>query len=138
MIGYVYAWDGHQAIGPALYTSPVEALPGTGGFYLIAFDAGGLSLAQGQQYILVASTLGVPASTGLSTMKYIDGPSWIGGESYFQLTRYMPAWMPTDFDTAFRAEFSGNHISFVPEPSSLSLAFTAAGLVGLVVRLRSR
>jgi hypothetical protein len=133
MIGSVYAWNGKAATGPALYTSPVEALAGTGGFDLIEFNTGGIPLVTGQQYILIASTANVPTSVGQSTLKSIDAPWWLGGLAYVQQSGnnfnqiFTPTWFTfgSGSATAIRAVFSGTNISFVPEPDSLILASIA-------------
>jgi len=139
MMGYVYAWNGHAATGPALYTSPVEALAGTGGFELINFDTGDIPLAAGHQYILIASTANVPTSVGQCLMKLMPISEFLGGEFYFQNAGdqfdqiFTPTWFMEGFDTAFRAEFSGTNISFTPEPNSLILASIAVIMGGTFI-----
>jgi hypothetical protein len=64
---------GGTTVGPALYTSPVENLSGTGNYDLVDFNTGGIPLNNGQQYMLIASTAG-PNSVGMAEVKYeFDG-----------------------------------------------------------------
>src|SRR5437867_2596293 len=46
--GYLYSWDGMEATGPALFSGKEQALPGRGGFDLVLWDTGGVSLTPGK------------------------------------------------------------------------------------------
>lgn len=141
MIGYLYAWDGTAATGPALFKSPVQSLLGTGGFDLIEFDTGGVSLDTGKEYICILSTAEVPDSVGQCTAKYLPPSRALGGNFYFQQSGadfsriFASSWMATSWGTAFRASFSGTGIQFIPEPSALVLFGLGLGTV-LAVRIR--
>ena len=53
--GEVYAWNGQEATGPALWESAPMTTT-TSGFQLITFNTGGITLTPGNVYVLFATT----------------------------------------------------------------------------------
>lgn len=53
--GYVYAWDGTKAVGPALYESADTSTTDETVLQPITFNTGAIPLVAGQQYVLFAS-----------------------------------------------------------------------------------
>jgi len=53
--GYVYAWDGAKATGPALYESSPTTTAGSGVYDKIEFKTLGIQLTPGAKYVLFAS-----------------------------------------------------------------------------------
>lgn len=154
MKGYLYAWDAGiasyipgKAVGPALYTSPVQALTGSGGFDLIEFNIGGVALTPGATYVFIASTAEVPTSQGVSTMKINLGRDPLSYGVFFEQNRsdfsqiYTSSWMNAGESTAYRAVFSGTRLAIVPEPAAALLMAIGVGImvnVGIVRRRRRR
>jgi hypothetical protein len=54
--GEVYAWDGIEAVGPALYESAPTTTAGSGTFEKVTFNTGPVPVTAGSQYVLFAST----------------------------------------------------------------------------------
>jgi PEP-CTERM motif len=151
MVAYVYAWNGSEATGPALYTSPltpindnVDATTPPYGPYPI-FETGGLNLIAGQEYVIFVdaensvyldylmtsdgNAVGGPDSNGNYTVttQNADPSLWtteawsIGGIGDFQ------------FQTNYVATFAAP----VPEPSTWIMALAGLGSLGLI-RLATR
>jgi hypothetical protein len=130
--GYVYAWNGTEASGTALYTSSVTFTAGTG-FQEVTFDTGTLSLTPGSSYVLFASVSANPTSTGTGswgqpgdTDVYSGGAFvWLDNGTYpseWTTTPWTQNYLGTGGDLAFKASFVPT-----PEPSASVLA----GLAGL-------
>ncbi len=49
--GYVYAWDGTKATGPALFKGPIQTTLGSGAYEKIDFKAEGVILTPGAQCV---------------------------------------------------------------------------------------
>ena len=145
--GYVYAWDGSKATGPALYTSPTTSLAGGAAFEPITFSmpTDGLTLTPGSQYVLFASVAdpAVAASSVGSSAWGQPGSSNVygGGQFVFQNALDPSAWTSTTWSTgflgtngdlAFQARFGA-----VPEPTSIAL-LAIGGSAGLVRAWRRR
>ncbi len=129
--GYVYAWNGSEASGGALYTSGITSTAGTG-YQLVTFNTGNLNLTAGSSYVLFGSVSGIPTSTGTGYWGEIGRDVYSGGNQVWINNGINPSlwtttpWEPTfadGDDMAFKATF----VSPVPEPS----VFALAGLVGL-------
>lgn len=148
--GYVYAWDGAEATGSALYTSPTMSLAGTGDFEGITFATGGVNLTPGSQYVLFAS-VSDPAvfssSTGRSKWGqpqaqdvYAGGALVFlndgGNPSSWTSVPWTQDWLGQGADMAFKATFGS---ASVPEPSSLALIAigASAGLLRFCRRRRA-
>jgi PEP-CTERM motif len=134
--GYVYAWNGTEATGSALWTSSVMSTTDPNSFQAITFNVGGLQLTPGATYVLFASSSS-DAQTGgngdwgfMSSSTY--GDVYTGGEFVYinngtdtsQWTSN--PWDVSGSDLAFTADFSPSQ---VPEPGTLTLLGT--GLIGL-------
>lgn len=130
--GYVYAWNGAEASGTALYTSGLTSTAGTG-FQEITFDTGTLSLTPGSSYVLFASVSANPTSTGTGSWGQPGNTDVYSGGAFVYLdngtnpsewttTPWTQNFLGTGGDLAFKATFAPT-----PEPSVLALA----GLAGL-------
>lgn len=130
--GYVYAWDGAEATGPALYASAPMNTAGSGNFEAITFNVGSLNLQSGSQYVLFASTTGLTSSApGSGSFGFNSSNPYANGLYVFTnqttsaswtTTAWTQNWNGTGSDLAFR-------VTLVPEPSTLLLL--AGGLVPL-------
>ena len=77
--GEVYAWDGTMATGPNLFESVPMTTTGTG-TEAVTFDAGGVPLQAGQQYVLFASCSRLfDGHSGLGAWGFIDSDVYGGG-----------------------------------------------------------
>jgi hypothetical protein len=129
---YVYAWDGSEATGPALFTSSVQTLTGSESLFTTTI-AGGLNLIAGQRYVLFASVSEV-YGTSVGTAQWYTAPSsaYPGGNFVFinnggdtsQWTS-TPWANITSINSGFTADFAA-----VPEPSSMVMA--SLGGLGLL------
>jgi PEP-CTERM motif len=150
MVAYVYAWNGSEATGPALYTSPLTPISNggeTNPFFepYPIFETGGLDLIAGQEYVIfvdaensvyldylmtsIGSAVGGSDSNGNYTVttQNADPSLWtteawsIGGIGDFQ------------FQTSYVATFAAP----VPEPGAWIMALAGFGSLGLI-RLATR
>jgi PEP-CTERM motif len=138
---YVYAWDGSEATGSALYTSAVQTLTGAGESLYTSTIAGGLNLTAGEQYVLFASVSEV-YTTSVGTATWFSAPdsAYPGGSFVFlnngsdtsQWTS-TPWTNVTALDSGFTAHFASTS---VPEPSSIVMA--GLGGLGLLACARRR
>ena len=72
---YVYAWNGSEATGPALYEGPNMHTANESVFEPITADTGGVAVTPGQQYVLFFSIANNKAEDeNLATFNYQD--SW--------------------------------------------------------------
>jgi hypothetical protein len=132
---YVYAWNGTQATGPALYASDSVQTVNPGGFVpeTFNFNTQNLSLTPGDQYVLTISTANQSdgdADYGGVLFGNVQAPGvftvWDNIGSDFGLLTAQTWTQPRDdsfyYDLALQA-------TFVPEPSTVMLALLgAAGL----------
>jgi len=142
--GYVYAWDGTKAVGPQLFASGAQQTSGVGQTDGYNFNAGGINLVAGQQYVAFLSASGFfDGVQSLANMPgvgntYSDGDFvfYNNGNNFSLLTN--TAWSCTGCgygDVAFQAEFSGPGAE-APEPATLALFGTGLSAVAGVARRR--
>jgi hypothetical protein len=114
-MGYIYAWDGTKATGPALYKSQNMATLGSGTFEEVLFETGGIELTPGTQYVLFASTSEVSGS-GYGTWGQPQSQDvypgsgngfvyFSGDESQWTTNSWTQGHLGTDGDLAFTATF---------------------------------
>ena len=143
----VYAFDGSQLTGPALFasalflgTNSLSDVPVTFG---TAADPLNILLGPSTTYALVLSAVGGASLTpdgssvlvgASSTDAYTDGALFFSTDPSAPLTFSEAGYPP---DAAFSATFTSAPVTSTPEPASLMLVATGvAGLGGMVVRRR--
>lgn len=139
--GYVYAWDGAEATGPALYTSAPTNTIGSGNFEAITFNTGNLTLQSGSQYVLFASSTGLTSSApGSGSFGFNGSNPYANGLFVFTnettsaswtTTPWTQNWNGTGSDLAFR-------VTLVPEPSTFLLLGGGLGALALLGWRRRR
>lgn len=120
--GYVYAWDGTKATGPALYESAATATLGSGGFEKIEFRTGGIALTAGAQYVLFASaskTVCPPSASPWGRWGAVSSDTVYGGGKFVFLNNGTDAalwttatWSYIALDLAFTATFANSTILY--------------------------
>ena len=145
---YVYAWDGAEATGPALFSSAVQTTTPGAGYQSYTTQTGGLDLTPGSQYVLFSTTSGLQAGqpSGTSTWGYTGSNPYAGGqfqfansEDNFSALTTQPWGSFGTNDLAFKANFAGTNPMATPEPSeAASIGFGVLGLSGLMLRARKR
>ena len=132
----VAAWDGVQPVGPLVFSTTQTTLPDD---HIFKFNAGGLALTPGHQYILFldASFFSAPLGQVLplvSTDPYTGGSLVFSPESDWSAN----AWDTSlaSFDLSFSAEFSAPSPATVPLPSSVPAAIALFALTRLQLRRR--
>jgi hypothetical protein len=139
---FVEQWDGHKAVGPALYDSGAMTLTPRAGYQKLTFKPA-LDLTPGQHYVAFLTTTtplaggkGPPPRVGV-----VEGSSVYGRGEFVYLdngtdpTKLTTTnWQhPSDGrDLAFRAQFSSVPVSHSPAPSGLVLGLLGSG--GLLAR----
>lgn len=133
--GYVYAWNGAEATGPALYTSAATSTTGSGNFEAITFNTGSLNLQAGSQYVVFASTTGLTSSApGSGSFGFLSSNPYANGLYVFTnettsaswtTTPWTQDWNGTGSDLAFR-------ITLIPEPSSFMLLGAGLGMTAFL------
>ena len=143
---YVYAWNGSQATGSALYTSsPFDIVAGSGDNQPITINTGGLNLAAGQQYVLffsLADPTNYAASTGEDAWVGTSDDSYSGGQFVFlNNSNDMSGWTHDTWSTwsvpdlSFKADFQPG--APLPEASTF-LSFGGLLSMGGLAALRRR
>jgi hypothetical protein len=137
---YVYAWNGIEASGGALYTSQVLSTAGTG-YEQVTINTGNLNLTPGGNYVLFLSASELLTSSGVGGWGTPNGDFYSGGQFVYLNNGTVPSqWTTTSWnqnyfgtgDLAFTADFT---VTPAPEPSTLALA----GLGGLgMIMFRKR
>jgi hypothetical protein len=151
---YVYAWNGHRAMGGAYYTSDVRAFGGTAGdaFEALRFDVGAIDLVAGRRYVAflttaeleqpaTADTAWMPTAGTFGSDAYAGGDFVYtnGGQSLANIVGY--DWDDTHGvfgDVQFQADFSVGATSGVPEPAAWAMMIGGFGLAGATLRRRRR
>ena len=141
---YVYAWDGSQATGSALYSSAAlntGALV-TNNFTTITTNTGTLAVTPGQQYVAFLSTSAVQdGSTKLANFGDVGGSAGTGGSFVYLSSGNTPALFTTPGwgaiagdDLAFKADFtSGSTVA--PELSpAVTVTFVIFGISLLLAK----
>lgn len=132
-VSQVYAWDGSETTGPALYTSGVDMTTSSLTTYTYTPD---ITVTVGASYI--AFVTNQPGPSGVSL-----GGSGVGdmeqgtGPATFMYAEGNPsgpgAWSTYPENAAFNADFSA-----VPEPSTWAMLILGAGMIAYAARHRSQ
>lgn len=130
----VFAWNGSDTTGSALYTSGVRTISGT---TATAMDfTPNVTLGVGQQYIAFLTSVGLGNTNAqYAGMQVAQGDAYSGGSFYFQFSDANHNWINVYQDTAFKMTLDAG-VAAVPEPSSWALMIVGFGLVGGVLRRR--
>jgi hypothetical protein len=142
---YVYAWNGSEITGPALFTSAVETSSTVHGFEAVTVATPGTLLTPGNEYIAFFSTIGEGGPVGVSIWGAMqDSPSHAGGASYadggffFNNSASFSALATTAWDSrgdlAFTLDFATQDAAPVPEPSTGCLLITFIVLAAVLAR----
>jgi hypothetical protein len=132
---YIYAWNGSQATGSALYSSGVQSFTGSASPTEYAFNTGNLSLTSGSQYVafLFAS------SGGLAGMPFPTGDAYSGGTFVFNnagsdfSSLTTTGWSTfSNNDVWFKAAFNAG--SAVPEPATWAMMLVGFAGMGAAMR----
>lgn len=123
--GQVYAWDGANAVGPALYESAPRSTTGSGAFELVTFETGGVPVTPGAYYLILA-TASKDAGSGNGIWGYRSSDPYAdGGFAYQYAAEYVAAYgYPAGWtyagnaDLAFTAAFDQNPLTAAPDPTS--------------------
>ncbi|HEY8750448.1 MAG TPA: hypothetical protein VIM11_20860 [Tepidisphaeraceae bacterium] len=144
--GEVYAWDGSEAAGSALYENAPVSTAGAG-MQQITFNVGGANLIAGRQYVLFASSSKLANGGNLQGPWGISSTNYTGGNFVFINSGTTPSlwtstpWfqisLPNNGDLAFTAEFSPT-ANVVPLPRSEWSGLILLGGVGLARGLGRR
>jgi hypothetical protein len=146
--GYIYAWDGTKATGPALWTSATISAPGDDAFHEVTFNPGSVAITPGQQYVLFASISDVydeisaddKGSWGRNNNPYTGGTFVFlnNGNTSSQWTS--TTWSTIAQDLAFKLVFAGDAPAppDVPEPGSFMLLGSGILALGGVGAFHSR
>jgi hypothetical protein len=132
---YVMAWNGSQATGPVLYTSPVETAS-LAGLRPFTVNTSNLQLDPNQQYVAFISTSGLPkgpftmGAVGVTGRTASSGGmlvSLANGNNFSAVTSQSWKTYP-GASAAFRAHLSGSpSVSAAPVPGGLTMALLGCG-----------
>ena len=139
---YVYAWDGSEATGSALYTSALSSTGTLGSsFTKITTNTGAVAVTPGTQYVAFFSTSGVQEAgppTKLADFGYVPGSvtSTTGGSFVFlnsgnDATQFTNpgGWSIDSNDLAFTADFKSNPVPESSTALSFGLMLLGAGVL---------
>jgi hypothetical protein len=148
MVAYVYAWDGSEATGPALYVSaltPVGTPTGPDATFPPSpiFETGGLNLKAGREYVIFVD---VENSLYLDYLMSANGGT-VGGPGDDDNTTVMTqnadpslwttqAWSIGGTNFQFQINYIATFAAPVPEPATWILL--TAGFAGLAAGSRLR
>jgi hypothetical protein len=138
----VAAWNGVSAVGPALYTSPLNSY--AGGTQTLAFTGIGTSLSAGN-YIAFLTVAGVPTPATYVNFATSEGDAGLGGQFVYANTDLgNPLTSPATWYNLSQAttpgvqqlQFSADFVSAspVPIPSAVWLMLGGLGGIGAVAR----
>jgi hypothetical protein len=130
----VMQWNGHQAVGPALWTSSPTTTSSKGGMQQLTFNPGNLNLQPGKQYVAFLTTspfstdAGKTARVGYTKQDSYDGGQFVyinNGSDMSKLTS--TSWHHSGHgrDLAFRANLVNP--AAAPVPSGLLLGVIGSG-----------
>lgn len=130
--GEVYAWDAtsSRTTGARLWQSGPVSTSDASVFEQVTFTTGGIQLTAGEQYILVVTTAR-DTSSGMGMMGRTSGDLYTGGSFFYAYgDPATSSWsgMPTDYDLAFSATFSGG--SGKADQATLSVTGPASATYG--------
>jgi len=125
----VYAWDGSEATGSALFSTSTLSLPGSFSFQTVNTDTGNLTLQAGQQYVAFFSyvsgaggpVFGSPASSFAS---FYDGGDFVSTSGTITSTWSNTNGFGNHGDLAFNLNFTP-----APEPSTWVLMLGGLALM---------
>jgi hypothetical protein len=135
-VSQVYAWNGSQTSGAALYTSGVDTTTSTMTTYTFTSDIG---VTPGDQYIAFVTNQPGGTSLGGSGVGFMEQGT---GPATFMYAEGDPSapgdWFPYGSNASFNADFSSGVSPGVPEPSTWALLLLGFAGIGFAGYRRSR
>lgn len=131
----LFAWNGTNKSGPALFESAITALDNSSGSQNVTFNPNA-NLTQGQTYIAFLNTA-LPGnnSNKESGFNVVSDASYSGGSFLWQRTAGDSTWNNYGYDAKFAATFASPvPAAAVPEPATGALL--GLGLLGFLVSRR--
>ena len=143
----MYAWDGSEAIGPALYTSPLTPELTQTQFFednpsaapVQIFETGGLNLEAGQEYVIFADVEGDFYESALVAG---TGSGYGGGSSVYTQGADTALWTTEAWSVGLvngadpfdlpPMNFIATFAAPVPEPGTWIMALAGFGAIGLI------
>lgn len=133
---YLYAFDGTNATGSALYTSGVMSGTTSPTFQQYLFNTGFTPLTPGNMYVAFLSASGVSQS-GVGFNAFAGtSDTYTGGDLVFDVGDSNLTDPNTTLDGGMPVAFTAAFATTTPEPSELMLVGT--GLLGLVPMVRRK
>lgn len=126
--GEVYAWDGTEATGPALFESLARTTSGAA-VQDITFDTGATPVASGSQYVLFVSiSKDFEISSGTGQFRTRPGPTYAGGDFVYQNDGTTESeWTSTPWENFFVPTDLQFRARFVSTPQALTVTKSGNG-----------